>query len=82
MTFCCFVQVLQSCHDYPRVIEIMVNSYERLKPTEKWKSAIPDDCYKVDKLSTARAPDILDLKANFLIIRKITGKFDDQIRKK
>ena len=44
---CCFVQVLQSCHDYPRVIEIMVNSYEHLKPTNKWRSAIPDDCYKV-----------------------------------
>lgn len=40
-------QVLQSCHDYPAVLEILVNSYERLKPTRKWKAAIPDDCYQV-----------------------------------
>ncbi|XP_049606889.1 ankyrin repeat and SOCS box protein 4 isoform X1 [Syngnathus scovelli] len=41
-----FHKVLQSCHDYPKVVEIMVNSYEHLKPTRKWRSAIPDDCYK------------------------------------
>lgn len=50
-TVCCFVQVLQSCHDYPRAVEIMVNSYERLKPTRKWRPAIPDDCYEVVKRS-------------------------------
>ncbi|XP_056255972.1 ankyrin repeat and SOCS box protein 4 [Seriola aureovittata] len=44
-----FHKVLQSCHDYPRVIEIMVNSYERIKPTKKWRDAIPDDCYKRHK---------------------------------
>lgn len=42
-----FMQVLQSCHDYPGVVEIMVNSYAHLKPTKKWSAAIPDDCYKV-----------------------------------
>ncbi|XP_073319432.1 ankyrin repeat and SOCS box protein 4 [Pagrus major] len=41
-----FHKVLQTCHDYPRVVEILVNSYERLKPTRKWRAAIPDDCYK------------------------------------
>ncbi|KAM9340067.1 ankyrin repeat and SOCS box protein 4 [Symphorus nematophorus] len=41
-----FHKVLQSCHDYPRAVEVMVNSYERLKPTKKWRAAIPDDCYK------------------------------------
>ncbi|XP_029369325.1 ankyrin repeat and SOCS box protein 4 isoform X2 [Echeneis naucrates] len=41
-----FHKVLQSCHEYPRVLEIMVNCYERLKPTRKWRAAIPDDCYK------------------------------------
>ncbi|XP_077447436.1 LOW QUALITY PROTEIN: ankyrin repeat and SOCS box protein 4 [Stigmatopora argus] len=41
-----FHKVLQACHDYPKVIEIMVNSYEHLKPTRKWRSAIPDDCYE------------------------------------
>ncbi|KAK2921206.1 hypothetical protein Q8A73_000691 [Channa argus] len=40
-----FHKVLQSCHDYPKVVEIMVNSYEHLKPTKKWRAAIPDDCY-------------------------------------
>lgn len=49
---CCSVQVLQSCYDYPRVVEIMVNSYKRLKPTKKWRAAIPDDCYKVVKESS------------------------------
>uniref|UniRef100_A0A3Q3KJ68 SOCS box domain-containing protein n=2 Tax=Monopterus albus TaxID=43700 RepID=A0A3Q3KJ68_MONAL len=44
-----FHKVLQACHDYPRVIEIMVNSYEHLKPTKKWRTAIPDDCYKRHK---------------------------------
>ncbi|XP_022069314.2 ankyrin repeat and SOCS box protein 4 [Acanthochromis polyacanthus] len=44
-----FHKVLQSCHDYPRVVEILVNSYERLKPTKKWRAAIPDDCYKRHK---------------------------------
>lgn len=43
----CSVQVLQSCHDYPGVLEVLVNSYERLTPTRKWKAAVPDDCYKV-----------------------------------
>ncbi|XP_077364160.1 ankyrin repeat and SOCS box protein 4 [Festucalex cinctus] len=41
-----FHKVLQSCHDYPKVVEIMVNSYEHLKPTRKWRTAIPNDCYK------------------------------------
>ncbi|KAM3858435.1 ankyrin repeat and SOCS box protein 4 [Diretmus argenteus] len=41
-----FHKVLTACHDLPAVIEIMVNSYERLRPTWKWKDAIPDDCYK------------------------------------
>ncbi|XP_019945980.1 ankyrin repeat and SOCS box protein 4 [Paralichthys olivaceus] len=44
-----FHKVLQSCHDYPGVLEIMVNSYEHLKPTKKWRAAIPDDCYKRHK---------------------------------
>ncbi|XP_056153963.1 neurabin-1 [Lampris incognitus] len=41
-----FHKVLQVCHNFPKVVEIMVNSYERLKPTKKWSTAIPDDCYK------------------------------------
>uniref|UniRef100_A0AAQ6IQI8 SOCS box domain-containing protein n=2 Tax=Anabas testudineus TaxID=64144 RepID=A0AAQ6IQI8_ANATE len=45
-----FHKVLQSCYDYPRVIEVMVNSYEHLKPTKKWRAAIPDDCYKRHKV--------------------------------
>ncbi|XP_039976816.1 ankyrin repeat and SOCS box protein 4 [Xiphias gladius] len=44
-----FHKVLQSCHDFPRVVEITINSYERLKPTKKWRSAIPDDSYKRHK---------------------------------
>ncbi|XP_078146704.1 ankyrin repeat and SOCS box protein 4 [Centroberyx gerrardi] len=41
-----FHKVLQTCYDFPKAVEIMVNSYERLKPTKKWRAAIPDDCYK------------------------------------
>ncbi|XP_049459255.1 ankyrin repeat and SOCS box protein 4 isoform X1 [Epinephelus fuscoguttatus] len=44
-----FHKVLQTCCDYPRVVEVMVNSYERLKPTKKWRAAIPDDCYQRHK---------------------------------
>uniref|UniRef100_A0A667ZJ89 Ankyrin repeat and SOCS box containing 4 n=1 Tax=Myripristis murdjan TaxID=586833 RepID=A0A667ZJ89_9TELE len=44
-----FHKVLQACHDFPKVVEIMVNSYESLKPTKKWRTAIPDDCYKIEK---------------------------------
>ncbi|CAB1443104.1 unnamed protein product [Pleuronectes platessa] len=44
-----FHKVLQSCYDYPGVVEIMVNSYEHLKPTRKWRDAIPDDCYQRHK---------------------------------
>ncbi|XP_060949391.1 ankyrin repeat and SOCS box protein 4 [Limanda limanda] len=44
-----FHKVLQSCYDYPGVLEIMVNSYEHLKPTKKWREAIPDDCYQRHK---------------------------------
>ncbi|XP_037330367.2 ankyrin repeat and SOCS box protein 4 [Pungitius pungitius] len=41
-----FHKVLQACCDYPAAVEIMVNSYEHLKPTKKWRAAIPDDCYE------------------------------------
>ncbi|KAF7221670.1 transcript variant X1 [Nothobranchius furzeri] len=41
-----FHKVLQSCCDFPKAVEIMANSYEHLKPTRKWRSAIPDDCYE------------------------------------
>ncbi|XP_074470115.1 ankyrin repeat and SOCS box protein 4 [Sebastes fasciatus] len=44
-----FHKVLQTCYDYPDAVEIMVNSYEHLKPTNKWRDAIPDDCYKRHK---------------------------------
>ncbi|XP_004547968.2 ankyrin repeat and SOCS box protein 4 [Maylandia zebra] len=44
-----FHKVFQNCHDYPRVVEILVNSYSSLKPTRKWRAALPDDCYKRHK---------------------------------
>ncbi|XP_058474826.1 ankyrin repeat and SOCS box protein 4 isoform X1 [Solea solea] len=44
-----FHKVLQSCHEYPKVLEVMVNAYERLKPTRKWRAAIPDASYKRHK---------------------------------
>ncbi|XP_054462216.1 ankyrin repeat and SOCS box protein 4 [Anoplopoma fimbria] len=44
-----FHKVLQTCYDYPGAVEIMINSYERIKPTNKWIAAIPDDGYKRHK---------------------------------
>ncbi|KAI9539757.1 hypothetical protein NQZ68_001689 [Dissostichus eleginoides] len=44
-----FHKVLQACYDCTKAVEVMVNSYERLKPTNKWSAAIPDDCYKRHK---------------------------------
>ncbi|XP_048848845.1 ankyrin repeat and SOCS box protein 4 isoform X2 [Brienomyrus brachyistius] len=41
-----FHKVLQSCHEYPRMVEVIVNSYEHIKSTRKWKTAIPDNTYK------------------------------------
>ncbi|KAM6958972.1 ankyrin repeat and SOCS box protein 4 [Aplochiton taeniatus] len=41
-----FHKVLQACHDFPRAVEVMLNSYERIKPTRKWRAAIPEASYK------------------------------------
>ncbi|OXB84743.1 UNVERIFIED_CONTAM: hypothetical protein H355_001220 [Colinus virginianus] len=38
--------VLQACHSYPRAVEVVVNSYEHIKSTSKWKAAIPDDVFE------------------------------------
>ncbi|NXO96265.1 ASB4 protein, partial [Certhia brachydactyla] len=32
-----------SCHSHPRAVEVVVNSYEHIKSTSKWKAAIPED---------------------------------------
>lgn len=40
-----FHKVLQACHELPRVVEVMANSYERLRPTKKWRPSIPDQSY-------------------------------------
>ncbi|XP_076864923.1 ankyrin repeat and SOCS box protein 4 [Brachyhypopomus gauderio] len=40
-----FHRVLQNCHDYPRAVEVMANSYEHLVSCRKWRSAIPDETY-------------------------------------
>ncbi|KAF4100401.1 ankyrin repeat and SOCS box protein 4 isoform X2 [Onychostoma macrolepis] len=37
-----FHKVLQVCHEYPRAVEVMVNSYEHIKYTKKWRAAIPE----------------------------------------
>ncbi|RXM32253.1 Ankyrin repeat and SOCS box protein 4 [Acipenser ruthenus] len=36
-----FHKVLQSCHSFPRAIEVMINSYDHIKATSKWRTAIP-----------------------------------------
>nr|XP_056713774.1 ankyrin repeat and SOCS box protein 4 [Euleptes europaea] len=42
-----FHKVLQSCHSYPKVVEVIVNSYEYIKCTTKWRAAIPDDVFEL-----------------------------------
>ncbi|MBN3298090.1 ASB4 protein, partial [Amia calva] len=44
--YCFFEQVLQACHECPRAIEVMINSYEHIKATDKWRRAIPDTVYQ------------------------------------
>lgn len=41
-----FHKVLQTCHEYPRAVEVMVNSYEHIKHTKKWRAAIPEAVYE------------------------------------
>lgn len=41
------LQVLQACHSYPRAVEVVVNTYEHIKSTSKWKAAIPEDVFEV-----------------------------------
>ncbi|KAG5265006.1 hypothetical protein AALO_G00260410 [Alosa alosa] len=44
-----FHKVLQACHDFPRAVEILVNSYEHIKATSKWRTAIADESYQQHK---------------------------------
>ncbi|XP_062342702.1 ankyrin repeat and SOCS box protein 4 [Osmerus eperlanus] len=41
-----FHKVLQSCHAYPRAVEVLVNSYPNITHTRKWREAIPDLSYQ------------------------------------
>ncbi|KAK2886987.1 hypothetical protein Q8A67_015215 [Cirrhinus molitorella] len=41
-----FHKVLQACYEYPRAVEVMVNSYEHIKYTKKWRAAIPEAVYE------------------------------------
>ncbi|XP_044540599.1 ankyrin repeat and SOCS box protein 4-like, partial [Gracilinanus agilis] len=36
-------QVLESCHACPLAVEVVVNAYEHIVWTPKWKKAIPED---------------------------------------
>ncbi|XP_062385508.1 ankyrin repeat and SOCS box protein 4 isoform X1 [Sardina pilchardus] len=41
-----FHKVLQACHDSPRAVEVMVNSYEHIKATSKWRTSIAEESYQ------------------------------------
>ncbi|KAG9355454.1 hypothetical protein JZ751_000292 [Albula glossodonta] len=41
-----FHKVLYACHQFPRAVEILINSYEHIKSTKKWRVAIPDFTYQ------------------------------------
>ncbi|XP_043921870.1 ankyrin repeat and SOCS box protein 4 isoform X2 [Protopterus annectens] len=45
-----FHKVLESCHSYPEAVEVLINSYEHIKSTRKWRKVIPGDVYKVSTL--------------------------------
>ncbi|KAI5091870.1 ankyrin repeat and SOCS box protein 4, partial [Silurus meridionalis] len=45
-----FHKVLQICHDDPKTVEVMANSYEHLTSTTKWKNAIPETTYKSHRM--------------------------------
>ncbi|KAL7976619.1 hypothetical protein Chor_008568 [Crotalus horridus] len=38
--------VLQACYSYPRAVEVIVNTYEHIRCTTKWRTAIPDDIFE------------------------------------
>ncbi|XP_062899885.1 ankyrin repeat and SOCS box protein 4 isoform X1 [Mobula hypostoma] len=38
-----FHKVLQSCCTCPKAVEVMINSYESIQSTAKWRTVIPDD---------------------------------------
>lgn len=40
-------QVLKYCCTCPRVIEVLLNAYDRLKVTEAWEEAVPPEVFKV-----------------------------------
>ncbi|XP_003222165.2 ankyrin repeat and SOCS box protein 4 [Anolis carolinensis] len=44
-----FHKVLQACCAYPRAVEVIVNSYEHIKATTKWRAAIPEDVFQMHK---------------------------------
>uniref|UniRef100_A0A7M4G0G6 Ankyrin repeat and SOCS box containing 4 n=1 Tax=Crocodylus porosus TaxID=8502 RepID=A0A7M4G0G6_CROPO len=41
-----FHKVLQACHSHPKAVEVVINSYEHIRSTSKWKAAIPDDVFE------------------------------------
>ncbi|GCC22992.1 ankyrin repeat and SOCS box protein 4 isoform X1 [Chiloscyllium punctatum] len=38
-----FHKVLQSCYSCPKAVEVMINSYEFIQATPKWRQVIPDE---------------------------------------
>ncbi|KAM9307905.1 ankyrin repeat and SOCS box protein 4 [Gastrophryne carolinensis] len=38
-----FHKVLKECYSHPNAVEVMVNAYEHIIATSKWRSVIPDD---------------------------------------
>ncbi|KAJ1101292.1 hypothetical protein NDU88_006364 [Pleurodeles waltl] len=41
-----FHKVLESCHAYPKAVEVMANAYEHITSTYRWNKAIPEDSFK------------------------------------
>jgi len=41
------VQVLRYCHTCPRVIEALMNSYDRVRISEDWVEAVPEEVVQV-----------------------------------
>nr|XP_032643828.1 ankyrin repeat and SOCS box protein 4 isoform X3 [Chelonoidis abingdonii] len=44
-----FHKVLQACHSHPKAIEVVINSYEHIKSTSRWRGAITDDVFEKEQ---------------------------------
>ncbi|XP_063075795.1 ankyrin repeat and SOCS box protein 10 isoform X2 [Engraulis encrasicolus] len=73
-------QVMKFCHSRPRVIEALLNAYDRLKVTDRWVEAVPSDALKQHQeffesvFALAETPRSLQHLARFKIRTYLEGR--------